>query len=205
VFTTVPRQVRDAPKRPTAFGPDEDGDVQPQHRLTGHAQVALGGPDNGQVRPLWSPDDPQAEDGGAPRPAKAAGADAGIVDENDPKGWTDPDRPMPVPKRLLGTAEYYKFRALDFKRRNPDKDPPDYYLNFGDKYARNFTNETSTSSRTRARLGPVRAPEAPGEDGGHPARPAERGHRAPAEELKGQGVRFAFRRLPGGRDHGLGV
>ena len=49
---------------------------------------------------------------------------------------------MPAPKRLMGSTEYSTFRAGDFLRRNPGKVPPSYYMDYGDKYARRFTNET---------------------------------------------------------------
>jgi len=45
-------------------------------------------------------------------------------------------------KRLMGSTEYSTFRAGDFLRRNPGKKPPSYYMDYGDKYARRFTNET---------------------------------------------------------------
>ncbi|MGW1729430.1 hypothetical protein ACWCQK_42560, partial [Streptomyces sp. NPDC002306] len=37
--------------------------------------------------------------------------------------------------------DYYKERAQDFERRNPGLPLPDYYLNYGDKYAHRFTDE----------------------------------------------------------------
>jgi Ca2+-binding RTX toxin-like protein len=43
---------------------------------------------------------------------------------------------------LIGSLDYYKFRYNDFVRRNPGVVPPDYYLNYGDKYARRFSSET---------------------------------------------------------------
>jgi hypothetical protein len=49
--------------------------------------------------------------------------------------------PQPAPKVILGTVEYYKFRHEDFIRRFPDKEPPAYYMEYGDKYVRKFTEE----------------------------------------------------------------
>jgi hypothetical protein len=43
----------------------------------------------------------------------------------------------------VGTLDYYKARHDDFVRRNPGKTPPDYYLNYGDKYANRFLKETA--------------------------------------------------------------
>jgi hypothetical protein len=49
--------------------------------------------------------------------------------------------PTPYPKEL-GLPEYYKFRYDDFVRRNPGKEPPDYYLDFGERNLRNFMTKT---------------------------------------------------------------
>ncbi len=46
---------------------------------------------------------------------------------------------MPTP--ILGTVEYYKFRHEDFLKRFPCKEPPLYYMTYGDKYVRKFTEE----------------------------------------------------------------
>src|SRR5690606_32258536 len=43
---------------------------------------------------------------------------------------------------VYGNIDYYTFRYNDFISRNPGKTPPDYYLNYGDKYIRRFTYET---------------------------------------------------------------
>ena len=40
-------------------------------------------------------------------------------------------------------------RADDFRERNPDMEPPDYYMNYGDKYARRFTEELSPNLSER--------------------------------------------------------
>lgn len=49
--------------------------------------------------------------------------------------------PQPVPVHVLGSVDYYKFRYDDFIKRFPGKDPPAYYMNYGDKYVRKFTEE----------------------------------------------------------------
>ena len=41
-----------------------------------------------------------------------------------------------------GNLDYYKQRYEDFKIRNPGLKPPDYYLDYGDKYAQRFSKET---------------------------------------------------------------
>jgi hypothetical protein len=56
---------------------------------------------------------------------------------SQPKGL----EPKPSPQHILGTVEYYKFRHEDFIRRFPDKEPPAYYMEYGDKYVRKFTEE----------------------------------------------------------------
>lgn len=47
---------------------------------------------------------------------------------------------------------YYLNRALDFAYRNPDRRLPDYYLNYGNKYARRFLYETSLDLSEQGRL-----------------------------------------------------
>ncbi len=42
----------------------------------------------------------------------------------------------------VGTLDFYRKRQDDFKQRNPDLDPPDYYMNYGDKYLRKFHDHT---------------------------------------------------------------
>ena len=48
-----------------------------------------------------------------------------------------------APPHLIGTPTYYQFRHDDFSTRNPNIAVPDYYLNYGFKYAQKFQNETS--------------------------------------------------------------
>lgn len=50
-------------------------------------------------------------------------------------------KPQSAPKTILGSVDYYKFRHEDFIRRFPDKEPPAYYMAYGDKYVRKFTEE----------------------------------------------------------------
>ena len=53
-------------------------------------------------------------------------------------------RAFPTPySDVFGKPSYYRFRNDDFIRRNPGKQPPDYYLQFGEKYITRFMNETS--------------------------------------------------------------
>lgn len=49
--------------------------------------------------------------------------------------------PTPYPQENLGSLDYYRFRFDDFVRRNPESQPPDYYLNFGERYLRRFRLE----------------------------------------------------------------
>lgn len=51
------------------------------------------------------------------------------------------NKPQSAPGTILGSVEYYKFRHEDFIRRFPDKEPPAYYMMYGDKYVRKFTEE----------------------------------------------------------------
>jgi len=43
---------------------------------------------------------------------------------------------------MLGDVGYYRARADDFVKRHPGDQPPGYYLEYGEKYARLFTGET---------------------------------------------------------------
>lgn len=47
----------------------------------------------------------------------------------------------PAPVSVLGTVNYYQFRHDDFLKRHPDHTAPGYYLMYGDKYVRKFTDE----------------------------------------------------------------
>lgn len=51
-----------------------------------------------------------------------------------------PDEPAAVELGL----DYYEQRAEDFQERNPGLEPPDYYLDYGDKYAERFSSLDAT-------------------------------------------------------------
>jgi len=51
------------------------------------------------------------------------------------------DNPAPV---QVGTREYYQQRLEDFQQRNPGATPPDYYLDYGDKYLERFSSLDSS-------------------------------------------------------------
>ncbi|MET0051550.1 MAG: hypothetical protein ABW095_10785 [Candidatus Thiodiazotropha sp.] len=55
-------------------------------------------------------------------------------------GAIDTDQPQPVSPGL----DYYQERAEDFRRRNPGMQPPDYYMEYGDKYAHRFASLDQT-------------------------------------------------------------
>lgn len=50
--------------------------------------------------------------------------------------------PTPYQQENLGSLDYYRFRHSDFLRRNPDLQPPDYYLEFGERNLQTFVSET---------------------------------------------------------------
>lgn len=52
------------------------------------------------------------------------------------------NHPAPYPSEALGSLDYYRFRYVDFVRKNPNREPPDYYLEFGEKYLHRFMKET---------------------------------------------------------------
>jgi hypothetical protein len=58
------------------------------------------------------------------------------------KNGVKPVPPFQVKPDSLGTKDYYQIRNSDFKMRNKDKNPPDYYLEYGDKYVKKFKDET---------------------------------------------------------------
>ena len=49
--------------------------------------------------------------------------------------------PQAAPTAILGTVDYYRWRAADFSRRHPGQAVPDYYLGYGDKYAHRFSEK----------------------------------------------------------------
>lgn len=51
--------------------------------------------------------------------------------------------------RLVGTADYYKARHLDFARRHPEQQPPTYYLDYGDRYMHRFVDEVRPAMDAR--------------------------------------------------------
>jgi len=59
------------------------------------------------------------------------------------RNGVNPIPPYPVPDSLIGTKSYYVYRNDDFKRRSKNtKTPPDYYLSYGDKYCKAFSEKT---------------------------------------------------------------
>lgn len=59
------------------------------------------------------------------------------------KNGVNPIPPYPAPKDIIGTKSYYVFREKDFKNRSENKKtPPDYYLNYGNKYCKAFSEKT---------------------------------------------------------------
>ncbi|MBI2264309.1 MAG: hypothetical protein HYU64_03950 [Armatimonadetes bacterium] len=59
---------------------------------------------------------------------------------DEPGGGDDPTLPADLQDQV-GTVGYYEARAEDFRRRHPGQEPPDYYMEYGDKYAKRFTEE----------------------------------------------------------------
>jgi hypothetical protein len=66
----------------------------------------------------------------------------------------------PLPKAVpTGGPEYYQARYDDFKRRHPDKEPPDYYLGYGKKYATRFLEQTNAKLSTEGQAWLLRTRE----------------------------------------------
>ncbi|MBO9570635.1 MAG: RHS repeat-associated core domain-containing protein, partial [Chitinophagaceae bacterium] len=59
-------------------------------------------------------------------------------------GWTtsDPNQIADALQQIRRGQYYYSDRASDFKERHPEKNAPDYYIEYGDKYLNKFVNET---------------------------------------------------------------
>ena len=57
----------------------------------------------------------------------------------DPFGM---DKIPKVDPSVKGTPEYYVWRANNFVERNPGCQPPSYYMNYGYKYSKRFSEET---------------------------------------------------------------
>ncbi len=87
----------------------------------------------------------QRQPGPAARPAEASGpvgpTQTGTATATAPAVGvpaTTPPRPLPG---MVGNVGYYAARHADFIARHPTAppSPPDYYMSYGDKYARRFT------------------------------------------------------------------
>lgn len=57
------------------------------------------------------------------------------------KNGFNPIPPYPAPSPFVGSKSYYVYRNMDFKKRT-SKNPPDYYLNYGNKYCKAFSEKT---------------------------------------------------------------
>jgi hypothetical protein len=53
---------------------------------------------------------------------------------------------------MVGDVGYYRARADDFTKRHPGQAPPSYYLQYGEKYAHRFTDETSKQLSPQGRV-----------------------------------------------------
>lgn len=60
-----------------------------------------------------------------------------------PAAWAQPVAPEePAACSADGGLDYYRCRADDFVRRSPGEAPPSYYLGYGDRYVRRFSEVT---------------------------------------------------------------
>ncbi len=66
------------------------------------------------------------------------------------KNGAKPIPPYPAPKSLIGTKSYYVYRNDDFKKRT-GKASPDYYMNYGNKYCKAFSEKTRPSLTTQGK------------------------------------------------------
>ena len=66
------------------------------------------------------------------------------------KNGAKPIPPYPAPKSIIGTKSYYVYRNDDFKKRT-GKASPDYYMNYGNKYCKAFSEKTRPSLTTQGK------------------------------------------------------
>lgn len=120
---TAPAPTLSTPSTRPAARPSQSGGLTsiPGSRPSGQTAPAAG--------PTSTPD--RVELSPAARAATTSGPGTVARDPNNPADLTD----------SIGTLEYYRQRHDDFVSRNPGVEPPDYYMDYGDKYARRFTEE----------------------------------------------------------------
>ena len=70
------------------------------------------------------------------------------------KNGVSPIPPFSVPKDVLGSRDYYKYRANDFEIRDTkqNKIAPDYYMSYGDRYARAFKDKTRPKMSEKGKI-----------------------------------------------------
>jgi len=70
------------------------------------------------------------------------------------KNGVSPIPPFSVPKDIMGSRDYYSYRAYDFELRDTyqNKTAPDYYMSYGDKYAKAFKNKTRPKMSSKGKI-----------------------------------------------------
>ena len=70
------------------------------------------------------------------------------------RNGVNPIPPFPVPKDVIGSRDYYRYRAKDFEMRDTkhNKIAPDYYMSYGDKYARAFKDKTRPKMSEKGKI-----------------------------------------------------
>ena len=66
------------------------------------------------------------------------------------KNGVNPIPPYPAPSSLIGSKSYYVYRNEDFKKRT-GKTSPDYYMNYGNKYCKAFSEKTRPTLTTQGK------------------------------------------------------
>ena len=66
------------------------------------------------------------------------------------KNGINPIPPYPAPSSLIGSKSYYVYRNEDFKKRT-GKTSPDYYMNYGNKYCKAFSEKTRPTLTTQGK------------------------------------------------------
>jgi hypothetical protein len=66
------------------------------------------------------------------------------------KNGDNPVKPYPIWTGLVGSKDYYIERNNDFKKRSK-KTPPDYYLNYGNKYCKAFSEKTKKNLSSKGK------------------------------------------------------
>ncbi len=109
---------------------------------TGGGSAASGGSGLPVSVPLVNTGGGAGGSGGAGGGGGSGGGGGGGGGGGTGSGTAADGAPPAAPASVMGTTDYYRWRYDDYVRRHPNgPPPPDYYLDYGEKYAKRFSNE----------------------------------------------------------------